>query len=302
MELSDLVIFQAVVEAGGVSRAANKLHRVQSNITTRVRQLEKKLGVELFVREGRRMRLSPAGAILRDQSKKLLELARETREAVQDSEPRGVLRLGAMESTSSVRLPVPLSRFHRRYPEVKIELRSGNPQQLTAQLLAGEIDVALVAEPVSDERLERARIYEEELVIIAPRDQRRIRTVADLKEKAILAFEHGCPHRKRLEDWLARDGKLPEQVIEISSYHALLGCVVAGMGIALMPKSVLATFPDRALLSVHALPPGQDTASTVMIWQKGMRSAKVDALKEVLLAAKDNPARKAGKKSRYSSL
>lgn len=296
MELSDLLIFRAVVEAGGVSRAAERLHRVQSNITTRIRQLEDKLGVSLFVREGKRMRLSPAGAILLDHSARLLDLARETREAVQDTEPRGLLRLGAMESTASVRLPVPLSRFHQRYPQVSIELRSGNPQQLMSLLLAGELDAALVTEPVNDERVEKIAIYEEELIIIAPRDQRRIRTIADSKEQGILAFEHGCPHRKRLEDWLARDGKLPERIIEISSYHALLGCVVAGMGIALMPKSVLETFPDRDLLSVHPLPPGQNMARTLLIWRKGMRSAKIDALAEILTAAT-----KSGRKKKSAS-
>lgn len=284
MELSDLVIFRAVVETGGISPAAAKLHRVQSNITTRIQQLEKKLGVDLFVREGKRLRLSPAGAILLDQSKKLLDLARETREAVQDIEPRGLLRLGAMESTASVRLPLPLSRFQARYPQVGIELHSGNPQQLTSALLAGELDVALVTEPVSEE-LEKIAIYEEELVIIAPRNQKRIRTIADSKQRAILVFEHGCPHRKRIEDWLASDGTLPESVIEISSYHVLLGCIVAGMGIALMPKSVLETFPDRRLLSLHPLPPGQNIARTLLVWRKGMHSAKIGALKETLLAA-----------------
>ena len=299
MELSDLTIFRAVVEAGGVSRAAEKLHRVQSNITTRIRQLEEKLGVSLFVREGKRMRLSPAGAILLDHSARLLDLARETREAVQDTEPRGVLRLGAMESTASVRLPVPLSRFHRRYPDVSIELRSGNPQQLTAFLLAGDLDAALVTEPVNDERLEKLAIYEEELVIIAARDQSRIRKIGDSKQQAILAFEPGCPHRKRLEDWLARDGKLPERIIEISSYHTLLGCVVAGMGIALMPKSVLETFPDRSLLSLHPLPPGQSVAKTLLIWRKGMRSAKIDALiEELTSAAKNGPKRERASRRR----
>ena len=61
MELSDLVVFRTVVEAGGVTRAASRLHRVQSNVTTRVKNLEAELGVALFIREGRRMQLTPAG-------------------------------------------------------------------------------------------------------------------------------------------------------------------------------------------------------------------------------------------------
>ena len=61
---------------------------------------------------------------------------------------------------------------------------------------------------------------------------------------AVLVFENGCPHRKRLENWYAKRGEMPERTIELGSYHAMLGCVVAGMGIALLPESVLTTFPE----------------------------------------------------------
>ena len=85
MDLSDLHIFRSVVEAGGVTRAAEKLNRVQSNVTTRVRQLESELGVDLFVREGKRLLVSPAGKLLLDYAERLIDLAREAREAVHDA-------------------------------------------------------------------------------------------------------------------------------------------------------------------------------------------------------------------------
>src|SRR5438874_8610338 len=103
MDLADLHIFRSVVQAGGITRAAEKLNRVQSNVTTRVRQLETELGVELFVREGKRMHLSSAGRLLLDYADRLLDLAEEAREAVHDARPRGLLRLGTGESTAAVR-------------------------------------------------------------------------------------------------------------------------------------------------------------------------------------------------------
>src|SRR5262245_59957639 len=108
MALSDLHIFRAVVQAGGITRAAEKLNRVQSNVTTRVRQLESELVVELVIRNGKKLPPSPAGKLLRDYADRLLELADEAREAVHDAKPRGLLRLGSMESTASMRLPVPM--------------------------------------------------------------------------------------------------------------------------------------------------------------------------------------------------
>src|SRR3954453_171697 len=86
MDLSDLHIFRSVVQAGGVTRAAERLNRVQSNITTRVRQLEAELGVELFMRAGKRLHLTPSGQVLLDYAERLLDLAAEAREALNDQE------------------------------------------------------------------------------------------------------------------------------------------------------------------------------------------------------------------------
>src|SRR4051794_20122511 len=238
MDLSDLTIFSAVVREGSVTRAAQLLYRVQSNVTTRIRQLEEDVGVALFIREGKRLHLAPAGKVLLDYADRLLALADEACAAVQDPRPRGVFRLGAMESTAAVRLPGPLSAYHRQYPDVVIELRTGNPQMLAAAILAGEIDAAFVAEPIADGPFVKQFAFEEELVVVSSLNHPPIDKPGHLPI-AMVAFEHGCPHRKRLEDWYARRGGMPERTIELGSYHAMLGCVVVGMGVALLPRSVL---------------------------------------------------------------
>src|SRR5262252_3609660 len=150
MDLGDLQIFRSVVHAGGVTRAAERLNRVQSNVTTRVRQLEAELGVDLFIREGKRLTLSPAGQLLLDYADRLLDLAQEAREALHDDAPRGLLRLGAMESIASVRLPVPMNEYLRRYPGVSLELRTGNSYNLAPAVRDGDPDAGLVAEPTPD--------------------------------------------------------------------------------------------------------------------------------------------------------
>ncbi len=98
--------------------------------------------------------------MLLDYAQRLLALADEAREAVRDGSPRGALVLGAMESTSAVRLPGPLSDFVRLYPEVKLALKTGNPQQLAAAVLAGTIDAALVTGPIVDGPFEREPVYQ----------------------------------------------------------------------------------------------------------------------------------------------
>jgi DNA-binding transcriptional LysR family regulator len=296
MDLGDLHIFRAVVQAGGITRAAEKLNRVQSNVTTRVRQLESDLGVELFIRNGKKLHLSPAGNLLLDYADRLLDLAEEAREAVHDAKPRGLLRLGSMESTASMRLPVSMNEYLSRYPEVTLELRIGTPRELATAVREGELDGALVAEPIADAPFEKTPLYDEELVIIAAANHPPIRSPRDVGGRPVLAFEAGCSYRQRMEDWFAGSG---ERVIETSSYHAILGCAVAGMGIAMVPRLVLKTFPDLKLLSVHPLPADFHTARTVFIRRKGVVSPKVTALIEVLLEQADVKARPgAGRKSR----
>jgi len=107
MDIAALEIFRAVVSEGGITRAAERLHRVQSNVTTRIRQLEESVGVPLFIRDRKRLLLTPAGEVLLDYSERILGLVQEARQAVLPQGPRGRLRVGAMESTAASRLPGP---------------------------------------------------------------------------------------------------------------------------------------------------------------------------------------------------
>ncbi len=196
MELSDLNVFRTVVQAGGITRAAEKLNRVQSNVTTRIRQLEDQLGVELFIRAGKKLHLSPAGKVLLDYADRLLELADEARASVHDNKPRGLFRLGSMESTASVRLPAPLSEYCRNYPEVSSNCEPAISYDLTGLILRGEVDAALTAGNIPDAPFEKIPIFEEEMVIVAAANHPPITSPRDAVSRTVLVFERGCPYRK----------------------------------------------------------------------------------------------------------
>lgn len=286
MDLGDLRVFQAVAETGSVTRAAARLHRVPSNVSTRIKQLEAELGLALFLREGRRLQLSARGRVLFDYANRLLALAEEARAALHDGPPRGVLRLGAMESTAATRLPALFAQMQRRHPDLEVELRTGAPAELAARVLARELDAALVAEPVSDPRLARQPAYDEDMVIVAPKDHPPIRSAHDLRKGTLLVFEPGCPHRQRMEAWCARDEVAPQRLVELGSYHAILGCCAAGMGVALMPAGVLASYGERDRLSVHRLSGRFRAVRTLLIWCRDEPQTKVDALAALLKEAR----------------
>jgi DNA-binding transcriptional LysR family regulator len=201
-----------------------------------------------------------------------------------------MLRIGSIESTAAIRLPGPLHEFHLRYPDVRFELVTGSPKDLAAAVMSGELDTALIPEPVTGP-FDKELAYDEELVIVAPLGHPPIRKPRDAKPKTMLAFEHGCPYRLRMEQWFAIAGEVPEKIVEMTSWHAILGCTAAGMGFSVLPRMVLSSFPQQQFFSVHPLPSGLGRAPTMIIWRKGATSPNVRALRDVLAAtAKEKPA------------
>jgi DNA-binding transcriptional LysR family regulator len=282
MDLTELRIFKAVAEQGGITRAATALHRVQSNVTTRVKQLEDRLGTKLFHRQGRKLVLSAEGKVLLGYADQLLRLSSEAHAALKGHGPHGVFRLGTLESTAATRLPPVLARYHRDYPAVRLELVTGTSGALVDQVLRGELEAAFVAEPFPPKNLEMQHAFTEELVLITPKGHARVSRPQDIDQRIVLAFTTGCSYRRRLEAWLGRSSVVAERVMEYGSYHAIAACVAAGSGIAVVPKSVLRAVGVESQVAVHALPASVANAKTMLVWRSGHRSPSLDALRQEL--------------------
>jgi DNA-binding transcriptional LysR family regulator len=283
MDFVELQIFKAVAEQGGITKAAAALHRVQSNVTTRVKQLEERVGAKLFHRKGRRLILSSEGRVLLAYAERMLRLSDEARAALKGNAPQGVFRIGSLESTAATRLPPVLSRYHLRFPSVRLEMLTGTSGALVGKVLNEEVEAAFVAEPFTARGLETELAFTEELVLITPRSYpRSIKSPRDIGPSTVLAFTTGCSYRRRLEAWLARYNVCPERVMEYGSYHAIVACAAAGSGIAVVPRSVLRTVGAEAQVAVHALPASVASAKTLLVWRKGHQSSALDALKEEL--------------------
>ncbi|ADX44252.1 LysR family transcriptional regulator [Paracidovorax avenae] len=286
MDLSALEIFRAVAAEGSVTRAAERLGRVQSNVTTRVQQLEEQLGATLFLREGRRMALTPAGTSLVAYADRLLALAEEARQALHPGTPVGRLRLGAMESTAAARLPAPLARLHARWPGLQLELRTGASRDLVDQVLAHASDCALVAWPppgVDPEApVDCTPVFTESLVVALPAGHPPVARPGDLQVDTLAAFGPGCTYRRMGEDWMRaqRHGAAP-QVLELASYHAILACVAAGRCAGVVPQSVIDLMREPPALRWVPLPDRE----TVLVRRRGWHTPALDALLDALRGA-----------------
>ncbi|RQR25122.1 LysR family transcriptional regulator [Burkholderia sp. Bp9143] len=282
IDLDSLQIFKAVIDFGGVTKAAAHLNRVQSNITTRIKNLEERLGVTLFQRQGGKLVPSAEGRLLLGYAERLLRLSTEAEAALRSGTPRGTLRIGTLESTAAARLPPFLSRYHERYPDVQLELVTGTTTALISRVHRYDVEAAFISEPFQPGDLEMQAAFSEELVLIAPENADHIKTARHLQQCTVIAFATGCSYRRILEDWLTACEVVPERVLELASYHAIVACVAAGSGIAIVPRSVLQAVHAESQVKVLPLPPNVARVRTYLVWTIGHHSVALDALRDEL--------------------
>jgi DNA-binding transcriptional LysR family regulator len=266
IDLDSLEIFRAVVQEGGIVRAAGKLNRVQSNVTTRIKQLEERLGLQLFRRQGRSLVLSPEGELLLSYTQRLFRLADEAESELRNGKPMGVFRIGSLESTAGSRLAPILSRFHRLYPGVVVELVTGTTGALVQRVSNFEIEAAFISEPFTAPGLEALKVFEEELVLITAKDAAEVTRPGDLGGSTLIAFANGCSYRKRMEDWLGTAGVMPARTLEFASYQAMIACVAAGTGFSMVPKSLLFALRAANDVKQHELPARIRRNHTHLVW------------------------------------
>jgi len=281
IDLDSLEIFRTVAQEGGVIRAARKLNRVQSNVTTRIKQLEQRLGLPLFRRQGRGLVLSPEGERLLGYTQRLFRLADEAESDLRTGRPAGVLRIGSLESTAGSRLPAILARFHRQYPDVVVELATGTTGALVQRVNHFELEAAFVSQPFTAPGLNAMKVFEEELVLITARGAPPVTRAGDLAGRTLIAFADGCSYRKRLQDWLGASAVMPARTLEFQSYQAMIACVAAGTGFALVPKSLLAALKSGAEVRQHEMPAKVRRNVTHLVWH-GTPSTALAKLQEML--------------------
>jgi DNA-binding transcriptional LysR family regulator len=284
IDLDSLEIFRTVVEEGGIVRAAGKLNRVQSNVTTRIKQLEQRLGLPLFRRQGRTLVLSAEGQVLLSYAQRLFRLADEAESELKAGKPMGVLRIGSLESTAGSRLAPVLSKFHRLHPAVVVELVTGTTGALVQRVTNFDLEAAFVSEPFTAPGLASTPVFEEELVLITAKGHPPVTRAAQLAGMTLIAFANGCSYRKRVEDWLGASAVMAARTLEFASYQAMIACVAAGTGFAIVPRSLLTALKAASDVREHELPARLRRNRTHLVWN-GAPSTALERLQELLRPA-----------------
>jgi len=275
-----LRFFHAVAQFGSLSAAARQLHCVPSNVSARLRQLEDQLGSVLLERNGPQVSLTAAGERLLPHARQLEALCAAAWHSVHLDTLQGRLRLGAMETTAAIRLPEVLARFHRHAPQVGVELSTGTSAALVERVLGHELDAALVAGPVAHPRLVAREIWREELRLVLPPGTE---PPARGSAATLIVFPEGCHYRTRLLTWAADRGLEIRAQQSYGSVEAIIGCVAAGLGLGVLPASLLESHPRGRQVASHPLPAHLAAAPTVLVRRHGAEPhPALDAWEELL--------------------
>jgi DNA-binding transcriptional LysR family regulator len=266
MDASDLRVFEAVARLGGMNRAAAELNTVQSNVTARIRQLEGELGAPLFERHARGVDLTDAGRRLLPYAGRVRHLLDEARRAVDDDGmPRGPLTIGSLETTAAMRLSPLLADYAAKYPDVDLVIRTGTTCELIEAVAGNRLEGAFVCGPVDHPELESEAVFREELALLSARKVRTIDDVLAKRDLRIVVLRAGCSYRERLEAILARRGMAPSRRLEFGTLEAIIGCVAAGLGVTLLPRSLIGAIRAEGRVAVHALPPAEAEVETLFV-------------------------------------
>lgn len=271
MNLPDLNVFVTAARLGSVTRAARSLSTVQSNVTARIRLLERELGVPLFHRHSRGVTLTQAGAQLLPYAERIGQLIDEARRAATNgAEPAGRLLVGSLETTAARRLPPLLSAYAAEFPKVDIVLDTGTSAELVTRVLERRLEGAFVAAPVDHAELVAEPVIEEELVFLTAPGATKLgaylrRAARGEIAPKILVLRAGCSYRQRLEQFLAEHGVADLRRLEFGTVDGIVGCVGAGIGVTMMPRAIVEVPLRQGRIAAHTLPPRTARVATVFV-------------------------------------
>ncbi len=269
MDSAELRVFEAVARTGGMKRAADELHTVQSNVTARVKALEEELGCPLFERHSRGVALTHSGERLLPYARRVAWLLADAKRAARDEgTPGGPLTIGSLETTAALRLSPLLASYAAACPEVDIALRPGTTAELIEAVLERKLEGAFVCGPVAHPSLTERPMFMEELAILAAPGIASIEAATQGGIARIVVLRVGCSYRQRLEGLLAHRGVAVPRVMEVGTLEAIFGCVAAGLGISLLPRALIGPVWQQGRVSLHTLPPEESHVSTVFIHRR----------------------------------
>jgi DNA-binding transcriptional LysR family regulator len=254
MEMHQLAYFESVSRHLHFTRAAEELNVAQPSVSQQIRKLEHELGTPLFHRMKRNVTLTEAGTLFLRHTRAVLQQLEEARVEVQELSGlrKGTLAVGAPPSVGTHLFPRALAAFSRRHPGIALTFREGGSRTLLQLLEDGELDLAVVIQPIRHPALETLPLLEEELLLAVPRShalargRRRVRLSELADEPFVLLREGAYDLRDQTLSACRRAGFEPKVALDGGEMDSVLRFVAEGIGVAILPAMVLSDVDPRS--------------------------------------------------------
>ncbi|GAB1770245.1 LysR family transcriptional regulator [Priestia megaterium] len=241
MESPDLRIFKCVAEAKSLSKAAEVLGYVQPHISQRIKNLEGELDTKLFTRTNRGVTLTNEGEALFDYAQRILRLMEEAKAEVNPNKFRKSLIIGASQTVSAIKVPSLFSSFLKEYRDIEVKIKTDRKQVLQEMLSYGEIDGLFLSGTYKEDQFERVYRYAEKMILISPLYEDRVE-----KDQPTLLInsDANCIYRNRLLAFSKEHHIHKASIMEFDSLEAILQGVRDGLGMSVVPASVVKSRGD----------------------------------------------------------
>jgi DNA-binding transcriptional LysR family regulator len=242
MDFDQLRTFTEVAKLGSFSRAAEKVMRSQPAVSAQIRQLEEEYGQKLFDRTAKAVRLTPAGEVVLEYARQLLELRNTSAQAVShwNGTLRGTLSIGANEGTFLYVLPKVLARYHRKFPEVRISVYRSFTHKVSEKVEEGAVDVGVLTMPVKSASMKVIPVFRDRILLMvgpgSPLFNRRSATLQEFAQQPIILPKTGSI-RKVIEKNLRPFRDNLKVTMELTSVTMIKRFVAAGFGVSLICAS-----------------------------------------------------------------
>jgi len=260
MDSNLLKVFVAVAQEKSISLGAKQLQFAQSNVTARIKQLEKNIGHELFHRIPKGVILTAAGEKLYSYATEIVKKTEEAISHMKNMQEQSSLRVGSTESNAVVRIVPFLLSMHNDYPKMQLELFTGTTDEVTQMIIDYKVDIAFVSGNPKSDDLKILNQFEENIVIVEPKNK--------VAPNVLLLFKKGCRYDAFVQEYYQQSGNHDYKVLEFGSYETILGCVKAGMGKSLLPLSIVEKLGYKDDLHINELDVSVASINTHMVCRK----------------------------------
>jgi len=260
MDSNLLKVFVSVANNNSISLGAQELGYAQSNVTSRIKQLEKNIGYSLFHR-------IPKGVKLTHEGEKLypfaIEIVKKVEEAIlqmKNVNHQTILRIGSTQSNAPIRLLPFVTKLNNDFPQMKIELFTNTTPLVISQLLDYKIDIGFVSGNPNHKDIVVLQKFEEDIYLIESKEKE--------SENCILGYKDSCAYYTFLASYFKNQGNITFKTTIFENYETILGCTKIGMGKSVVPKSIIDKFDYSNDLKMTKLNKKEYDLSTHLVCRK----------------------------------